>query len=91
MKSIQRRLSLGLVGVLLLVGLVLAQTSLWLFDLGLRRYLADGLRSEAELLLSALVRGPGGIQLDEQRLNPAHQAPYSGRYFLIDLGEETWR
>ena len=44
MRSIQRQLSLGLIGVLLLVGLVLAQTSLWLFDLGLRRYLAEGLR-----------------------------------------------
>ena len=38
MKSIQHRLSLGLIGVLLVVGLLLAQTSLWLFDLGLRRY-----------------------------------------------------
>ncbi|MFG5864192.1 sensor histidine kinase [Metapseudomonas sp. CR1201] len=91
MRSIQRQLSLGLIGVLLLVGLVLAQTSLWLFDLGLRRYLAEGLRSEAELLLSALVRGPNGIQLDEKRLNPAHQQPYSGRYFLIRLDEEPWR
>ncbi|MFC5698452.1 ATP-binding protein [Pseudomonas sp. GCM10022186] len=91
MRSIQRRLSLGLVGVLLLVGLVLAQTSLWLFDLGLRRYLAEGLRSEAEVLLGALVRGPSGIQLDEKRLNPAHQQPYSGRYFIIELGEEPWR
>src|SRR5262245_50016661 len=91
MRSIQRRLSLGLVGALLLVGLVLAQTSLWLFDLGLRRYLADNLRSEAELLLGSLVRGPSGIQLDEKRLNPAHQQPYSGRYFIIELGEQPWR
>ncbi|MDH4562864.1 sensor histidine kinase [Pseudomonas sp. BN411] len=91
MRSIQRRLSLGLIGVLLLVGLALAQTSLWLFDLGLRRYLAEGMRSEAELLLGALVRGPNGIQLDEKRLNPAHQQPYSGRYFIIELDEEPWR
>lgn len=91
MRSIQRRLSLGLAGALLLVGLVLAQTSLWLFDLGLRRYLAEGLRSEAELLLGALVRGPNGIQLDEQRLNPVHQQPYSGRYFVIELSEQPWR
>jgi signal transduction histidine kinase len=90
-RSIQRRLSLGLAGALLLVGLVLAQTSLWLFDLGLRRYLAEGLRSEAELLLGALVRGPNGIQLDEQRLNPVHQQPYSGRYFVIELSEQPWR
>ncbi|MCY1518916.1 Adaptive-response sensory-kinase SasA [compost metagenome] len=91
MRSIQRRLSLGLAGALLLAGLVLAQTSLWLFDLGLRRYLAEGLRSEAELLLGALVRGPTGIQLDEQRLNPVHQQPYSGRYFVIELDEQPWR
>ncbi|MDH4555496.1 HAMP domain-containing protein [Pseudomonas sp. BN417] len=91
MRSIQRRLSLGLAGALLLAGLVLAQTSLWLFDLGLRRYLAEGLRSEAELLLGALVRGPNGIQLDEQRLNPVHHQPYSGRYFVIELGEQPWR
>ena len=91
MRSIQRRLSLGLAGALLLVGLVLAQTSLWLFDLGLRRYLAEGLRSEAELLLGALVRGPNGIQLDEQRLNPVHHQPYSGRYFVIELGAQPWR
>ncbi|MDH4566627.1 sensor histidine kinase [Pseudomonas sp. BN414] len=91
MRSIQRRLSLGLIGVLLVVGLVLAQTSLWLFDLGLRRYLAEGLRTEAELLLGSLVRGQTGIQLDEKRLNPAHQQPYSGRYFIIELGDEPWR
>ncbi|WP_271408075.1 sensor histidine kinase [Pseudomonas sp. Q1-7] len=91
MRSIQRRLSLGLVGVLLLVGLALAQTSLWLFDLGLRRFLAEGLRGEAELLLGALVRGPSGIQLDEKRLNPAHQQPYSGRYFIVELDGEPWR
>ncbi|BAN49335.1 sensor histidine kinase [Metapseudomonas resinovorans] len=91
MRSIQRRLSLELVGVLLLVGLVLVQTSLWLFDLGLRRYLVESLRNEAELLLSALVRGPNGLELDEKRLNPAHQQPYSGRYFVIDLGDESWR
>ena len=91
MSSIQRRLSLGLIGALLLVGLILAQTSLWLFDLGLRRYLAQGLQSEAELLLGSLVRGPNGIQLDERRLNPAHQQPYSGRYFIIQLDEQPWR
>ena len=56
MKSIQRRLSLGLFGVLLVVGLLLAQTSLWLFELGLRRYLEVGLRNEAEGLLVSINR-----------------------------------
>ncbi len=91
MRSIQRRMSLGLIGVLLVVGLVLAQTSLWLFDLGLRRHLEAGLRNEAEDLLIALVRGQQGIQLDEQRLAPSYQRPFSGLYFRVDFVDETWR
>lgn len=46
MKSIQRRLSLGLIAVMVVVGLVMAQTSLWLFEVGLQRYLESGLRNE---------------------------------------------
>ena len=42
MRSIQRRLSLGLISVMVVVGLVLAQTSLWLFEVGLQRYLEAG-------------------------------------------------
>ncbi|MBT9529990.1 MAG: ATP-binding protein, partial [Pseudomonas sp.] len=80
MKSIQRRLSLGLFGVLLVVGLLLAQTSLWLFELGLRRYLEVGLRNEAEGLLVSINRGSDGLQLDPQRLTPSYGRPLSGHY-----------
>ncbi len=91
MKSIQARLSLGLIGVLLIVGLVLAQTSLWLFEVGLQRYLESGLRNESELLLVAMVKGPNGLQLDEHRLSPGYQRPYSGHYFRIDFEGGHWR
>ncbi|WP_324734482.1 sensor histidine kinase [Pseudomonas paeninsulae] len=91
MKSIQRRLSLGLISILLVVGLLMAQTSLWLFDLGLRSYLQTDLRDEAESLLIAMARGPQGIQLNEQRLSAAFQRPYSGHYFRIDFADKTWR
>ncbi|MGH8416339.1 MAG: sensor histidine kinase [Pseudomonas sp.] len=91
MRSIQRRLSLGLISVLLIVGLVLAQVSLWLFEVGLQRYLESGLRNDAELLLVAIVRGPNGLQLDEQRLSPGYQRPYSGHYFRIDFDGGHWR
>lgn len=91
MKSIQRRLSLGLISILLVVGLLLLQSSLWLFDHGLRRYLQADLRDEAESLLVAMVRGPQGIQLNEQRLSAAFQRPYSGHYFRIDFADKTWR
>jgi signal transduction histidine kinase len=91
LKSIQARLSLGLISVLLIVGLVLAQTSLWLFEVGLQRYLESGLRNDSELLLVALVKGPNGLQLDEHRLSPGYQRPYSGHYFRIDFEGGHWR
>lgn len=91
MRSIQRRLSLGLITVMVVVGLVLAQTSLWLFEAGLQRYLEAGLRNDSESLLLALVRGPQGLQLDERRLSPAYQRPFSGHYFRIDFADVHWR
>lgn len=91
MKSIQRRLSIGLVGTLLVVGLLLAQTCLWLFDQSLRSYLTAGLRDEAQSLLVAIVRGPNGVQLDEQRLSAAYKRPFAGLYFRIDFADQVWR
>ncbi|MCF5689285.1 sensor histidine kinase [Pseudomonas sp. PA-1-3F] len=91
MRSIQRRLSLGLISVMVIVGVVLAQTSLWLFEAGLQRYLEAGLRNDSENLLVALVRGPNGVQLDEQRLSPAYQRPFSGHYFRVDFADVHWR
>ena len=91
MKSIQARLSLGLVAVLVVVGVVLAQLTLWLFEAGLQRYLENGLRKESENLLVALVRGPSGLQLDERRVSAAYQRPFSGYYFRIDFEQGTWR
>ncbi len=91
MKSIQGRLSLGLISVMVVVCVILAQTSLWLFEVGLQRYLEAGLRNESENLLVALVRGPTGLQLDEHRLSPAYQRPYSGHYFRLDFEQGHWR
>lgn len=92
MRSIQRRLGIGLAATLLLAGLVLAQASLWVFDRGLRAYLEGDLRDEAQGLLAALVRGPSGLQLDERRLDPSFQRQFSGHYFRIDFSDErSWR
>lgn len=91
MKSIQARLSLGLVGVLLVVGLIVAQLSLWLFEVGLQRYLEAGLRNESENILIAIARGPDGLQLDERRISPAYERPFSGHYFRIDFPDGHWR
>ncbi|MCJ1884103.1 sensor histidine kinase [Pseudomonas sp. LA21] len=91
MMSIQRRLGLGLGVVLVVVGLVLAQTGLWLFDQGLRRYLAEGLQDEAESLLVGIMRGPAGLQLDDQRVDAVYERLFSGRYFVIRFDDVTWR
>lgn len=76
---------------MVVVCVVLAQTSLWLFEVGLQRYLEAGLRNESENLLVALVRGPSGLQLDEHRLSAAYQRPYSGHYFRVDFEQGHWR
>lgn len=91
MRSIQRSLSLGLVAAVLLVSLLLLQTSLWLFEAGLRRSLEIDLREETEGLLIALVAGTDGLTLDSQRLNPRYRRAYSGHYFRIDLAGRSWR
>lgn len=85
MRSIQARLRVGLVAILLVAGLVLVLGGGWLVDHALRRYLETGLRGETENLLAALVRGPHGLQLDEGRLGSLYTRPLSGRYFLIEI------
>lgn len=85
MTSIQQRLSIGLACVLILVGLVLAQTSLWLFDAGLRRNLGSELQLEADNLLAALVRGEQVIEVNQTRIPPVYARPFSGRYFRIEI------
>ncbi len=91
LNSIQRRLSLGLIGVLVLVGLLFAQASLWIFDQGLRRYLNTHLQEESESLLAALVRGANGIELDQQHIGSSYRRPFSGHYFLIAFDQQQWR
>lgn len=77
--------------VLVIVGLLLAQASLWVFERSLREHIELNLQDEAESLIVALVRGPQGFQLSEQRLSAAYKRPYSGLYFRIDFGDTTWR
>lgn len=91
LNSIQQRLSISLIAVLIMVGLLLAQMSLWLFDQGLRRYLENHLQDEAELLVAALARGANGIELDQQHVSAAYHRPFSGHYFCIHIDEQQWR
>lgn len=89
--SIQQRLSISLIAVLIVVGLIFAQLSLWLFDQGLRRYLENHLQDEAQLLVAALARGANGIELDQRHISASYNRPFSGHYFCIHLDEHQWR
>ncbi|MCU1717021.1 sensor histidine kinase [Pseudomonas sp. 5P_3.1_Bac2] len=91
MRSIQQRMSLGLISILLIVGLLLAQGSLWLFDRSLRNYLQASLQDEAQGLLGAMERGKSGIELDDRRMSAAYKRPYSGLYFRIEFADQHWR
>lgn len=91
MSSIKGRLSIGLISVLIIVGVSLAQASVWLFEAGLREHLQTNLQQESENLLTALVRGQQGIELDETRVPSAYKRPLSGKYFRIEAGQQTWR
>jgi signal transduction histidine kinase len=77
--------------VLLVIGLVFAQAGLWLFDQGLRRYLANGLQNEAESLLASVARSPEGLQLDPQRVDAIYERLYSGRYFQLHFEQTDLR
>jgi signal transduction histidine kinase len=89
--SIQKRLGLWLIFLLLISGIILAQLSVFLMDQGMRRYLQSHLQNEAQTLLSALVRTPQAIELDQQRISAIYQRPFSGKYFLIKMPEQEWR
>jgi signal transduction histidine kinase len=91
MKSLQARLSVGLLSVLLLGGLVFAQVGLWLFESGVKGYLESNLRSQSETLLLALARNPTGIELLPERVLPAYDRAFSGYYFKIDLPDSQLR
>lgn len=91
MKSLQGRLSVGLLSVLVIGGLVFAQAGLWLFERGVEGYLESNLRSQSETLLLALSKKPLRIELNEDRVLPAYQRAFSGYYFQVMLPDRQLR
>lgn len=89
--SISRQLNVGVIGSLLLVGIIISQTTSWLFDRSMRDYMANNLRDESRSLLRAIRQGPEGILLDDSRINPVYQRPLSGRYFVVTFNGQSWR
>ncbi|MCB1704728.1 MAG: GHKL domain-containing protein [Halioglobus sp.] len=92
MSSINRLLTAGVIGSLLLAGVIIAQTANWLLDSALLDYMASDLRAESRSLLKAIRRGPDGVvALDSTATDPAYDTPLSGRYFVVTIGDRQWR
>lgn len=91
MHSIQRQLTFSLAMLLIVMGLLLAQAGLWIVDRGLRQHMQDNLQSQAESLLSALVKGTEGIELNSRHHDAVFLKPFSGHYFIIEFNQQRWR
>ncbi|ASK33427.1 ATPase [Alcanivorax sp. N3-2A] len=91
MISMGRRLGLSLFISLLLAGVLVGQAALWWLDQEQRDTVAAQLNDEATSVLAALVEGRDGLALQQQMLDPAYRNPFSGRYFVVLIGEQRWR
>lgn len=89
--SIQRQLTFRLAMLLVVVGLFLAQAGLWVVDRGLRQHTQNNLRTQAESLLAALIKGPQGIELNSRHHDAVFLKPFSGRYFIVEFNQQRWR
>ena len=91
MHSIQRQLTFSLAMLLIVMGLLLAQAGLWIVDRGLRQHMQDNLQSQAESLLSALVKVSEVIELNSRHHDAVFLKPFSGHYFIIEFNQQRWR
>ena len=91
MKSISRQLGTGLLLVLLATVFLVGQGAVWLFDQAQRDYLSKDLQRESDALLAALSDGPEGVFLDSSRISVDYLRPFSGRYYLVQVGDSRWR
>jgi signal transduction histidine kinase len=92
MRSLQFRLSLGL-----LVSLMLGFAVLWLLVSSASRYLAEDyiatrLLHDSETLLSAIqIDATGSMTLDTTRIDPIYKRPFSGYYYKITTNKASLR
>lgn len=83
MRSLERRLQLGLVlSLVLLIGLFWGVGSQAVNKLT-EDYVLSRLEHDAESLLSALVIEPGQVKVRWRRLNQVYTQPFSGHYYTL--------
>ncbi|MDT8385136.1 MAG: sensor histidine kinase [Gammaproteobacteria bacterium] len=92
MRSIQSRLSLGL-----LLSLVVIFALQWIMvshtvRLLAEHYISERLMHDAEnLLRSIVITPPAQAALEQTAIDPIFRRPFSGRYYQIVIGDQTYR
>ncbi|MCB1800446.1 MAG: sensor histidine kinase [Gammaproteobacteria bacterium] len=84
MKSLEARLSAGMLMILLVVFALLSWMALAAVESIGRSYLQSRLEHDAEALLAALHVTPGGaVRMREGRVTPVYRQPLSGHYYQV--------
>lgn len=92
MKSLQLRLSLGLIVSLIIIFILLWQITNHSIEQLSREYVAMHLQHDGESLLQAIKIDPQGkISLDSARIEPVYLRPFSGQYFRIVMQQQVIR
>ncbi len=89
MRSIQAKLSTGL-----LLSLIVAFSALWLLvsvsvQFMAKEYIASRLEHDAEMLLNAINFNDGVLTLDETRVDLIYNQPFSGHYYVVESGVQS--
>ena len=89
MRSIQAKLSTGL-----LLSLIVAFSALWLLvsvsvQFMAKEYIASRLEHDAEMLLNAINFNDGVLTLDETRVDLIYNQPFSGHYYVVESGGQS--
>lgn len=91
MKSITRQLQIYLALTLSVGAFILFTLSYHLLDKTLRKSAIQDLHAESDALVATLIRQGEAIALASERAPSYFHHPYSGHYFIIQLGDQTWR
>lgn len=89
MRSIQAKLSTGL-----LLSLIVTFSALWLLvsvsvQFMAKEYIASRLEHDAEMLLNAINFDNGVLTVDETRIDLIYNQPFSGHYYVIKSGGQS--
>lgn len=92
MNSLRSRLGTGLVlSLMLMLGVLLLITHTSVTNL-VKEQVASRLEHDSETLLGGLgIHSDGSITLDARRIQGIYLQPFSGHYFIIQVGDKTLR